>query len=130
MADDVSPLDRWKWAATVPVTRPVDRAVLCVLAEAANRRTVKVNRGLRRLQGPISSRSRSTLLQSLERLVAAGRLSIEKGRGSKESVYTLHIDLANLSKTGPLDDPGKGLAVQKLNHWRSRNWTETWLFSG
>ena len=84
----ISPLDRWKWAVTVPVERATDRAVLSCLAESADRRTLTTTRTLRTLAAQSGTNERGAL-KALARLEARGLVTIERrGRRRADSPFT------------------------------------------
>ena len=95
----MSPLDRWRWAAHVPVDRVVDRALLLVLAENADRRTLEVNRAMRTLQTQLRIGQRR-LVEARQRLIARGLITIGTTVRNKATTYRLHIDMAAV----PQDD--------------------------
>ena len=94
MADraDISPLDRWKWAVTVPVDQATDRAVLSCLAESADRRTLTTTRTLRSLAAQSGTNERGAL-KALARLEARGLVTIERRGRNRATRYVLRVDL-------------------------------------
>ena len=90
---DISPMDRWKWAAHVPVDRAVDRALLMCLAESADRRTLETKRAMRTLQAQVRIGQRR-LVEARQRLIDRGLVTVRTTVRNTATTYRLNVDLA------------------------------------
>ena len=89
----VSPLERVRWACRVPVARTLDRALLVILAEAADRRTLVAKIGVRLLR-ILTRTSQRRVVDSLNRMEADGLLSRRSQGAGRPKVYVLHVTAA------------------------------------
>ena len=90
---EISPFDRWKWAAHVPVDRAVDRALLMCLAESADRRTLETKRAMRTLQAQVRIGQRR-LVEARQRLIDRGLVTVRTTVRNTATTYRLNVDMA------------------------------------